>query len=108
MSTNALSSTAAPTASQPTTSVFLVTSPGNETSRKIANAILSKKLAACVNLVPKITSLYVREDSTTDGANRGMCPALTLFARDRPLRYFMQWWDGKVQEDTEELMVSAQ
>lgn len=42
------------------TSVFLVTSPDNSTSRKIAESILTKKLAACVNLVPKITSMYVR------------------------------------------------
>lgn len=41
------------------TSVFLVTSPDASTSRKIAQSILTKKLAACVNLVPKITSLYV-------------------------------------------------
>lgn len=55
------------------TSVFLVTSPDSATSRKIAQSILTKKLAACVNLVPKITSLY--------------------------------WWDGKVQEDSEELLI---
>lgn len=40
-------------------SVFLVTSPNAAVSRKIAESILTKKLAACVNLVPKITSLYV-------------------------------------------------
>ncbi|KAK9897784.1 CutA1-domain-containing protein [Cystobasidium minutum MCA 4210] len=67
------SASAATTSSGTSTSVFLVTSPDNGTSRKIAESILTKKLAACVNLVPKITSMY--------------------------------WWDGKVQEDTEELLI---
>jgi periplasmic divalent cation tolerance protein len=39
--------------------VTFITTSGDEESRKIAQALLDKKLAACVNIVPQIESLYV-------------------------------------------------
>ncbi|XP_037910839.1 protein CutA homolog [Hermetia illucens] len=49
-------------------SVALVTTPDETSAKKIANGLISKKLAACVNIVPRITSIYewegkVNEDS---------------------------------------------
>jgi len=38
--------------------VVLVTASGLEESNKIASIILDKRMAACVNIVPKISSLF--------------------------------------------------
>lgn len=38
--------------------IALCTCPDQESSEKIANALVEKKLAACVNLLPGITSVY--------------------------------------------------
>jgi periplasmic divalent cation tolerance protein len=38
--------------------VVLVTVPDLETGRKLARAVLEERLAACVNVVPGVTSLY--------------------------------------------------
>ena len=50
-----------------------VTSPGEETSIAIASALVEDGIAACVNIVPGIRSVYR--------------------------------WEGKVQDDKEELLV---
>jgi periplasmic divalent cation tolerance protein len=52
--------------------VVLVTVPIEQT-QKIARALVERKLAACVNVVPGIRSMY--------------------------------WWEGKVQDDAEDLLV---
>lgn len=39
-------------------SVAFVTTPDETVAKTLARAIVSKKLAACVNIVPKITSIY--------------------------------------------------
>jgi len=38
--------------------VALVTVPNRETGQKIAEALVTEKLAACVNLIPGIFSIY--------------------------------------------------
>ena len=38
--------------------IFFVTSPNIETSRKLAQVVVGEKIAACVNIVPGITSMY--------------------------------------------------
>jgi periplasmic divalent cation tolerance protein len=38
--------------------VVLCTCPDNATAHSLAKTILGEKLAACVNLIPQITSLY--------------------------------------------------
>lgn len=53
--------------------VVLVTAPPGEPAEKIARHVLDRKLAACVNIVPSIRSLY--------------------------------WWEGKVCDDAECLLV---
>jgi len=53
--------------------VVYVTVPNNEAGKKLSESIIKEKLAACVNRVPGIESVY--------------------------------WWDGKVQTDSEELLI---
>ena len=55
------------------TILILVTSPNKELSEKLASALVEKHLAACVNIVPSLTSFYR--------------------------------WEGKVQRDSEELLI---
>jgi periplasmic divalent cation tolerance protein len=38
--------------------VVLITAPGQEAAEKIAAELLGKKIAACVNIVPSIQSIY--------------------------------------------------
>ncbi|MDO8689475.1 MAG: divalent-cation tolerance protein CutA [Dehalococcoidia bacterium] len=54
-------------------SVVLVTTPSPEEGRRIARAVLELRLAACVNLVPGVRSMF--------------------------------WWQGKLEEAEETLMV---
>ncbi|CAA6664348.1 unnamed protein product [Spirodela intermedia] len=53
--------------------VVYVTVPNKEAGKKLAESIIQERLAACVNIVPGIESVY--------------------------------WWDGKVQTDSEELLI---
>ncbi|KAG7573519.1 Divalent ion tolerance protein CutA [Arabidopsis suecica] len=53
--------------------VVYVTVPNREAGKKLANSIVQEKLAACVNIVPGIESVYE--------------------------------WEGKVQSDSEELLI---
>lgn len=38
--------------------VVLITAPSNDVARQIARLLVEQKLAACVNIIPKITSIY--------------------------------------------------
>ncbi|XP_078441504.1 nitrogen regulatory PII-like, alpha/beta, partial [Wolffia australiana] len=53
--------------------VVYVTVPNKDAGKKLSESIIQEKLAACVNRVPGVESLY--------------------------------WWDGKVQTDSEELLI---
>ncbi|KAG8238707.1 hypothetical protein J437_LFUL015265 [Ladona fulva] len=39
-------------------SVAYVTAPSEEVAKKLAKGIVGEKLAACVNIIPKVTSIY--------------------------------------------------
>ena len=48
--------------------VALITAPSEEVGREIAGALLEKKLAACVNILPGLRSLYKWKGETCDDA----------------------------------------
>ena len=41
--------------------VVLITAPSKEVAREIARALVERKLAACVNIIPMIESIYAWE-----------------------------------------------
>ena len=45
--------------------VIFVTTPNNEEASRLAEALVEERLAACVNIVPAITSVYRWEDNVT-------------------------------------------
>ncbi|KAK0166003.1 hypothetical protein PV328_004466 [Microctonus aethiopoides] len=47
-------------------SVAYVTVPNNDVAKKIAHGLVSEKLAACVNIIPQITSIYEWENKITE------------------------------------------
>jgi periplasmic divalent cation tolerance protein len=46
--------------------VVLITVPSTEVGRQVARALLDQRLAACVNLVPGVNSLYVWDGQLQD------------------------------------------
>jgi periplasmic divalent cation tolerance protein len=54
-------------------SVAWITVPNDEVAQKLSHGLVEQRLAACVNIIPKIQSVY--------------------------------WWDGKVQNDSEILLM---
>jgi periplasmic divalent cation tolerance protein len=46
--------------------VILITAPSTETAKEIARALLDAKLAACVNIIPVVNSLYIWEGEIYD------------------------------------------
>lgn len=42
----------------------LITAPVQETGEQIANALLAQKLAACVNIIPQVKSLFTWQGQT--------------------------------------------
>lgn len=46
--------------------MVLITAPSRETARQIARALLDKRLAACVNIISPINSLYTWEGQVQD------------------------------------------
>ncbi|XP_017055210.1 protein CutA homolog [Drosophila ficusphila] len=67
MSDQAGESPAAGKSYQPgSSSVAFVTTPDRESARKLARSIIERKLAACVNIVPKIESIYLWEGKVNE------------------------------------------
>ena len=54
--------------------IISITASSDEEARKIATALVDEKLVACVNIIPKIHSIY--------------------------------WWEGKVCQDDEVMLIS--
>lgn len=49
-----------------TLSACFVTAPDETIAKELAHKIISNKLAACVNLIPRITSIYMWEGNVTE------------------------------------------
>lgn len=49
-----------------TLSACFITAPDETIAKDLANKIISNKLAACVNMIPKITSIYMWEGKVTE------------------------------------------
>ncbi|XP_068159404.1 divalent-cation tolerance protein CutA [Drosophila tropicalis] len=47
-------------------SVAFVTTPTKDSARKLARGIIEQKLAACVNIIPQIESIYVWEGKVNE------------------------------------------
>lgn len=47
-------------------SVAFVTTPDNEIAKKLARGLIEKKLAACVNIIPNIQSVYMWEGKVNE------------------------------------------
>ncbi|XP_044175706.1 protein CutA homolog [Acropora muricata] len=45
-----------------------VTCPNTDVAKKIARGLVQKKIAACVNIIPGITSIYTWEDKVEEDA----------------------------------------
>jgi periplasmic divalent cation tolerance protein len=59
--------------------IVFITTPTKEAGEQIANALLDKKLAACVNLISPIHSLYIWEGRTnTDDETLLVVPGQTF------------------------------
>ena len=54
--------------------IIFITASSEEEAKKVATALVNKKLVACVNIIPKIHSIY--------------------------------WWEGKVCQDDEVMLIS--
>ncbi|XP_022224481.2 protein CutA homolog [Drosophila obscura] len=47
-------------------SVAFVTTPDKQSAKKLAHGIIDRKIAACVNIIPKIESIYMWEGKVTE------------------------------------------
>ncbi|RIB21660.1 hypothetical protein C2G38_2176046 [Gigaspora rosea] len=48
--------------------IVYVTCPDDEVAKKLARGLLEEKLVACVNIIPKVTSLYWWEDKIEESS----------------------------------------
>ena len=46
--------------------VVLTTTPSEEEARKIAHTLVGERLAACVNIIPKVESIYRWQDKVEE------------------------------------------
>ena len=99
--------------------VALVTTPDIKTARRLAQAALAARLAACVNLVPKVESHYWWQGKNTRGTEvllllkttvtrvRALeklilaqhpydTPEFIVLRLDRGNRRFLEWWSEAV------------
>jgi periplasmic divalent cation tolerance protein len=47
-------------------SVILTTTPNIDEAKEIAHTLVEKKLAACVNIIPNVSSIYCWQDKIVD------------------------------------------
>jgi hypothetical protein len=56
----------------PLVSVLLSTAPSEEEAKRLAKVLVRSRLAACVNIVPKVTSVYEWEGNMGESAEAMM------------------------------------
>ncbi len=63
--------------------VVLTTAPDDETAKRLARALVRERLAACVNVVPGLTSVYVWRDAEEEEAEVLLVAKVRRSAFDR-------------------------
>ncbi|MFH2203197.1 MAG: divalent-cation tolerance protein CutA [Elusimicrobiota bacterium] len=69
--------------------VFFVTAPNKETAEKLSRGLVEAKLAACVNILPNVTSTYRWEDKIETAeeffliikSKLGLAPEISAFVK---------------------------
>lgn len=64
--------------------VVFMTAPDEETAAKIARTLVEERLCACVNVVPRVRSIYRWEGKVEDGAEV-LCVVKTVAEKVAPL-----------------------
>lgn len=70
-------------------SVAYITTPDEAAAKKLARAVVEARLAACVNIIPKITSIYVWEDKVQED-NEYLLMVKTRTSRVKELTKFIR------------------
>lgn len=99
--------------------VILITVPNEELAVKIANKLLEQKLAACINIIPQMRSLYTWENKICDDTELLMIiktkpsafenlknevktlhsydvPEIIMLPVENGLREYLQWIDNSI------------
>jgi periplasmic divalent cation tolerance protein len=66
--------------------IALTTAGSEEEARKIAQALVERRLAACVNIVPQITSVYRWQDKVEEAREWLLIVKTTVAAFDQVRR----------------------
>ena len=64
--------------------IVLSTAPDEETAAKIARALVEERLCACVNVLPKVRSIY-RWEGKVEDASEVLCVVKTVAEKVAPL-----------------------
>ncbi|KHN75157.1 Protein CutA -like protein [Toxocara canis] len=85
-------------------SVVYVTVPNITVAKQIAREVVTGKLAACVNIIPSVTSVYEWEGKLEEESE------LLLIMKTRSgylliLAGFRYEWEGKLEEESELLLI---
>ncbi|KAI2663173.1 hypothetical protein H4Q32_011639 [Labeo rohita] len=90
-----------------THSAAFVTCPNDTVAKELARGIVEKKLAACVNIVPQITSVYLYIDTIRYDYGFASVISLCLVDVDSYGVTLLNAyeWQGKIEEDSEVLLM---
>lgn len=72
---------------EPKFTVNYVTTPDETTAKEIAHKLVQGKLAACVNILPKVTSIYTWEGKINEDAEAMMIIKTTAEKTDALIKF---------------------
>lgn len=72
---------------QPQFTVSYVTTPDEKTAKEIAHKLVQNKLAACVNILPQVTSIYVWEEKVNEDSESMMIIKTTAEKTDALIKF---------------------